>query len=103
MLTWPALKSVVVRAPRWTVPTRNSPKYQITSPSTRLNCESHFISIQEEPRLSLDLLLSVIAFSSVVLFVSDHLFSVPRRLNNNEFTVLEATGIFKKLPHLRKM
>lgn len=29
--------------------------------------------------------------------------SVARRLNNNEFTVLEATGIFKKLPHLRKM
>lgn len=26
-----------------------------------------------------------------------------RRLNNNEFTVLEATGIFKKLPQLRKM
>lgn len=33
-----------------------------------------------------------------------HLFCVAlRRLNNNEFTVLEATGIFKKLPHLRKM
>lgn len=29
--------------------------------------------------------------------------SAPRRLNNNEFTVLEATGIFKKLPQLRKM
>lgn len=30
-------------------------------------------------------------------------FSFPRRLNNNEFTMLEATGIFKKLPQLRKM
>lgn len=36
--------------------------------------------------------------------VSDHLCVVrPRRLNNNEFAVLEATGIFKKLPQLRKM
>lgn len=42
---------------------------------------------------------------SLLLFVSDQplLFSFLRRLNNNEFTVLEATGIFKKLPQLRKM
>jgi hypothetical protein len=26
-----------------------------------------------------------------------------RRLNDNEISVLEATGIFKKLPNLRKM
>ncbi|KAL7976379.1 hypothetical protein Chor_015443 [Crotalus horridus] len=32
--------------------------------------------------------------------IPEHL---PQRLNNNEFTVLEATGIFKKLPQLRKI
>lgn len=33
--------------------------------------------------------------SSLFLFI--------RRLNDNEISVLEATGIFKKLPNLRKM
>lgn len=26
-----------------------------------------------------------------------------RRLNNNEISILEATGLFKKLSHLKKM
>ncbi|CAF93511.1 unnamed protein product, partial [Tetraodon nigroviridis] len=37
--------------------------------------------------------------------IPDHIpqYTAELRLNNNEFTVLEATGIFKKLPHLRKI
>uniref|UniRef100_A0A673CIB1 Slit homolog 2 (Drosophila) n=1 Tax=Sphaeramia orbicularis TaxID=375764 RepID=A0A673CIB1_9TELE len=37
--------------------------------------------------------------------IPDHIpqYTVELRLNNNEFTVLEATGIFKKLPQLRKI
>ncbi|XP_061772209.1 slit homolog 2 protein isoform X6 [Nerophis ophidion] len=37
--------------------------------------------------------------------IPDHLpqYTAELRLNNNEFTVLEATGIFKKLPQLRKI
>ncbi|XP_041958708.1 slit homolog 2 protein isoform X2 [Alosa sapidissima] len=37
--------------------------------------------------------------------IPDHIpqYTTELRLNNNEFTVLEATGIFKKLPHLRKI
>uniref|UniRef100_A0A3B3YE97 Slit homolog 2 (Drosophila) n=1 Tax=Poecilia mexicana TaxID=48701 RepID=A0A3B3YE97_9TELE len=37
--------------------------------------------------------------------VPDHIpqYTTELRLNNNEFTVLEATGIFKKLPQLRKI
>lgn len=33
-----------------------------------------------------------------VLFLAIH-----RRLNNNEISILEATGLFKKLSHLKKM
>uniref|UniRef100_A0A8C1R5P0 Slit homolog 1 protein n=1 Tax=Cyprinus carpio TaxID=7962 RepID=A0A8C1R5P0_CYPCA len=37
--------------------------------------------------------------------IPDHIpqYTAELRLNNNEFTVLEATGIFKKLPQLRKI
>ncbi|XP_062420394.1 slit homolog 2 protein isoform X1 [Pungitius pungitius] len=37
--------------------------------------------------------------------IPDHVpqYTAELRLNNNEFTVLEATGIFKKLPQLRKI
>ncbi|KAJ7412912.1 hypothetical protein WISP_94071 [Willisornis vidua] len=37
--------------------------------------------------------------------IPDHIpqYTAELRLNNNEFSVLEATGIFKKLPQLRKM
>lgn len=44
-------------------------------------------------------------FSLLIMKFSSYSLSLlcPRRLNNNEFTVLEATGIFKKLPQLRKM
>uniref|UniRef100_A0A3P8TU49 Slit homolog 2 (Drosophila) n=1 Tax=Amphiprion percula TaxID=161767 RepID=A0A3P8TU49_AMPPE len=37
--------------------------------------------------------------------IPDHIpqYAAELRLNNNEFTVLEATGIFKKLPQLRKI
>ncbi|EPY81129.1 slit 2 isoform 2-like protein [Camelus ferus] len=37
--------------------------------------------------------------------IPDHIpqYTAELRLNSNEFTVLEATGIFKKLPQLRKM
>ncbi|KAJ6659407.1 hypothetical protein lerEdw1_019139, partial [Lerista edwardsae] len=37
--------------------------------------------------------------------IPDHIpqYTAEIRLNNNEFTVLEATGIFKKLPQLRKI
>ncbi|KAK7929454.1 hypothetical protein WMY93_005849 [Mugilogobius chulae] len=37
--------------------------------------------------------------------IPDHIpqYTAELRLNNNEFSVLEATGIFKKLPHLRKI
>ncbi|XP_077136106.1 slit homolog 2 protein isoform X5 [Ranitomeya variabilis] len=37
--------------------------------------------------------------------IPDHIpqYTAELRLNNNEFTVLEATGIFKKLPQLRKL
>uniref|UniRef100_A0A3P9H4G6 Slit homolog 2 (Drosophila) n=1 Tax=Oryzias latipes TaxID=8090 RepID=A0A3P9H4G6_ORYLA len=37
--------------------------------------------------------------------IPDHIpqYTAELRLNNNEFTVIEATGIFKKLPHLRKI
>uniref|UniRef100_A0A3Q0S275 Slit homolog 2 (Drosophila) n=1 Tax=Amphilophus citrinellus TaxID=61819 RepID=A0A3Q0S275_AMPCI len=37
--------------------------------------------------------------------IPDHIpqYTTELRLNNNEFTVLEATGIFKKLPQLRKI
>lgn len=93
---------------------------RLLQPETHQNTRSHssvhcrtvshsgFIWHKANSRIDLYQLLFFRIFSncSLTLWLWPRLFLlffVVRRLNNNDFTVLEATGIFKKLPQLRKM